>query len=256
MEHDDPSRGLLRLPARSLGALALMGSAGSGLDTLPELPSEDVVRLRQAGVLDTGGLCPAVLPVADAIARTVVHLRLTRATASATAVTYGWISPAAAALAQLVGDGFVEVRAILPHAVPHELAKLVDVGPRPVFRDAIALSKAGIVFRVGRRTAGLPDDADLSEAAKATLLLIEHGLQARWTLTSGWRSAGVPVARAVEVLDAATAGCWLLDTTDRTTVLHPLSGASIWRLLVAALPTDHELRPPKVRISPTLFPAR
>jgi hypothetical protein len=152
----------------------------------------------------------------------------------------GWIGRRAAAFLHPLAEGRSRLATVPTPFVPHALARLNDLGPRPRIPGAphIVLAPGALAEAVAARSAAA---AQLPREHAHALDESRRGLREHWRVESRWRPAsGSTGTRAIEVLDTE-AGLWLVVPDDPTVELWPTTPTNVFRALCEIAPYDHDV---------------
>ena len=242
----DTATGRLRLDRASVDALLAWVDGGAPAP-------EAMAALTAAGVVDSGGPHPVLLPVLDAITEPVCRLRLER---DGQPFATGWATVGGAAVLLPLPDDLLELIGLHPSFVPAALARLIGLGPRRR-HDGDPWQVPSAVLDALLRAE--PDGAEREEAlaaidGEAVQVAGDHAAVAvdalaagrcrRWTATAEWQAAQQPGSRRLDLLDASPVGVWLLEPTGERVVLWPTTPTAVWRSLARLMPGDAELATP------------
>lgn len=200
----DPDRGDLLIDEATFRVL--VGYAADPITAAVSTPGaqEHLALLQSAGVIDSGGLHPALAPALAAIVGPEIsRLEL----GHSGKVMQGWLSSAAAALL-LPSDekGLRRLIQLHPSLVPEALARLVDMGPRPRVEPAVPVR-----YQEGHPAA----------------------VRRRWQLSASWTlEDGTSGGTGLDVLDTDH-GLWLLEPDDDGQLAAwPTTPTHMWRLII------------------------
>lgn len=250
----DPAAGTLTLGTSGIVALA---QAAGGTEALSARARSE---LATGGLLQEADLHPRLVPIARALARPLVRLRLDQVSGGSSCD--GWFDPALAVLItrSRAGEAPGTVAALPRALVPATIARAVGLGPRsrpkvvdPAEMDAglvEALLASGEGFDEDQ-VEGLVDPADdLDPAWIEVLAMLSAGIRARWRVGVWWNSSTEqPEARFLEIVDSDS-GLFLITMRPRGArgtrrfELRPLSSTQVWRLLCALVPPLDQVSEP------------
>lgn len=246
----DATTGLLRLPALAVELLGRL-AAGDDQQRLTARAPDAFALLERLGVVEHGGLHPAVVALAEAIARPLVRMVVRVGPPAAPVEARAWLDAGFAAYARPV-DGILELAPGPPSGAPVFAAGLVDLGPRPPApaRGVVTVPDRAVRELLGSN--GSPDPeavlavAGLPPAWRAPLALLAEACRCTWSVQVRWMVGEGRVAqRSVGVIDGGTAGLWRYErpaVSGRDLAsLSPTRTREVWRELCALLPSEREL---------------
>lgn len=252
------SAGILRMSRRALDAVAALASPGpeAGAAAVDAVAAGTLDPLREAGLLDATGLHPMISPIAAALAAPVVRLRFLDLGPGPAVESPGWVSPDVAVLA-LPGPAGLdvdmhEIVAVDTPFLPHRLAALAGLGPRPAhwiteplkadpgLFEAILSGLAATVSDI-RSHVGPTVPQPLIEA----VLEFSGNYRRHWRVSTAWGDSPGPIGgRSVEAVESPTGRLWRVERPSGEqggVVLSPATPTGLWRLFIGLLPGDDEL---------------
>jgi hypothetical protein len=225
----DAERGILTAPVALVDRLVQAAAGREGL------PTDLRDALAPSGAATRRGLHPllslALVPVADPVCELLIERgdRIGRA----------WVGASHAAFLTPEGEDAARLRVLGAEFVPEALARLNDVGPRPRFEPAIALSLTPSAL--AQLLAGGPRPAGATAEEERALASIARTRREHWRVTARWTAGEDAIGeRGVEVLDTDD-GVWLVTPGEDAVELLPSTPSTVFLLLTALLPDDGEL---------------
>jgi hypothetical protein len=200
----DPARGRLLIAAPTLAVLVAHAADPVGAALGEAGARDELASVTAAGVIEGGRAHPAIAGALRAIVRPeLCTLELSHSGSA----MQGWVSYDAAALLlpPRAGDDRRVLLDVHPTMLPDALARLADLGPRP-----------------------LPD-ADAPVPPERV-----EDVRRRWRLGAGWTlEDGRTGGDGLEVIDSA-GGLWLVSPSaeDEQALAWPVSATFVWRQIV------------------------
>lgn len=227
----DPAGGRLRVDQAAFELLVEIARGGEGAGLA-------VAVLRDAGVVQEGGLHPLAAGAMRSVAAPVCRLRLDlTGEEGRPKAGDGWLAPdGTALLLDLPDEGLRDLVSVPTDLVPAVIARLVRLGPRPQPKPEALTVASGPVARL---LAADPDERQRAAAALAAAVPM-NGWRT-WMAQMAWHDPrGSLTGRAVQVIDAEP-GLFLVDDDGEWVTLWPTTPTAVWRLLTLLLPRTEEL---------------